>query len=92
MQIFNKSKTYGNVHAFVHKALPYEPSTTIATIPPNGIVPASGSSGTVPAGDSYYVAISGTFGATEGKIIAATGGVSDNSTVTLTENNRIVVS
>jgi hypothetical protein len=89
MQVFNKSKTHGMAHAFVHKALPYNPSTTIATIPP---VPASGSSGTVPRGDSYYVSFGSTFGPNIGQLIAATGGVSDNSTVTLTENDGILVS
>jgi hypothetical protein len=92
VQIFNKSKTHGMAHAFVHKALPYNPSTTIATIPPDGNIPATGSSGTVPRGDSYYVSFGSTFGPNIGQLIAATGGVSDNSTVTLTENDGISVS
>jgi hypothetical protein len=91
MEVFNKSKTHGMAQAFVHKALPYNQSTTIATIPPDGNIPASGSSGTVPRG-VYYVFFGSTFGPNIGQLIAATGGASDTSTVTLTENDGILVS
>jgi hypothetical protein len=45
----------------------------------------------VPAGDLYYVSYGVAFGAGLGEFVAATGGVSSDATVTLTETDRIVV-
>lgn len=89
MNIRNNSKRI--VRAGVFKALPYTPETNIASTGDLGM--GSSRSLTIDPGDLYYVSISNSnFGPLPaGTNIARTGGVSSDATVTLTENDRIVV-
>jgi len=94
MRIISNSKNVA-VSAAVYKALPYGEATMVDSWSKHHAggqgMPKDGWSPSVPTGDNYYVYFNGTFGPTTGKLIAATGGVSSDGTVTLTENDRIVV-
>jgi hypothetical protein len=93
MKIMSSSKHI--VSAAVYKALPYGEATMIDSWSKSHAggqnLPKEGWSPSVPPGDNYYVYFNGTFGPVTGQLIAATGGASSDATVTLTENDRIMV-